>query len=168
MYMTTLGKFQSRGGGTTAADTTGTVQTSGDEAKPLLSAGKQKQYLGAWRNYRSPAQAPGSEDGKKEENESEHKEKNEEDPKWLIAVKSAVYLIVGVGMVTVFSDPMVSALAALTDQQNTKYVSPGSGPFTKGQHIPIGVNLCLLSCLLLRKQKLTLLLLSLSCMEQLP
>ena len=35
--MTTLGKFQSRGGGTTAADTTGTVQTSGDEAKPLLS-----------------------------------------------------------------------------------------------------------------------------------
>ena len=41
----------------------------------LFIAGKQKQYLGAWRNYRSPAQAPGSEDGKKEENESEHKEK---------------------------------------------------------------------------------------------
>ena len=41
----------------------------------LFVAGKQKQYLGAWRNYRSSAQAPGGEDGKEKENASEDKEK---------------------------------------------------------------------------------------------
>ena len=41
----------------------------------MFVAGKQKQYLGAWRNYRSPAQGPGGEDGKEKENASEDKEK---------------------------------------------------------------------------------------------
>ena len=41
----------------------------------LFVADKQKQYLGAWRHYRSPAQAPGSEVGKEKENASEDKEK---------------------------------------------------------------------------------------------
>lgn len=40
--------------------------------------------------------------------------------------------------VTIFSDPMVSALTALTEVENSKYT--GSSTFTKGQYIPIGGN----------------------------
>lgn len=42
--------------------------------------------------------------------------------------------------VTIFSDPMVSALAALTDKDNIKY--RGKGTFSKGQYIPIGGEEC--------------------------
>jgi hypothetical protein len=72
--MNTLSKFQGKGGGKLSA---GTVQDTEDETKPLLSATKQKQFLGAWRNYRSGAAAENngddSEKGKKESG-TEHKE----------------------------------------------------------------------------------------------
>ena len=48
----------------------------------------------------------------------------EEEPKWIIALKSAAHLIGGVGLVTFFSDPMCDTLTALT---NTDYE----------EHIPI-------------------------------
>ena len=41
-----------------------------------------------------------------------------------------------IAQVTVFSDPMVSVLSALTDSNNAKY--HGTSTFTKGQYIPIG------------------------------
>ena len=108
-----------------------------------------------------------------------------EDPKWLISLKSAGYLIIGVSMVrsqtctvhivhylesrrtllllccvryvcailcvffshsqaqplylpqvTIFSDPMVSVLAAITNKDNARY--QGNSMFSKGQYIPIG------------------------------
>lgn len=43
--------------------------------------------------------------------------------------------------VTIFSDPMVSALAALTNKDNVKY--RGNGTFSKGQYIPIGGEECI-------------------------
>jgi Ca2+/Na+ antiporter len=138
MYMNTLSKFQGKGGGKLSA---GTVQDTEDETKPLLSATKQKQFLGAWRNYRSGAAAENngddSEKGKKESG-TEHKEGSAEDPKWMILLKSVAYLTVGVIMVTVFSDPMVSALTALTEKNNANY-NGESSTFHKGQYIPIGV-----------------------------
>ncbi|CAI7993139.1 Sodium/calcium exchanger NCL1 [Geodia barretti] len=138
MYTSTLSKFQGKGGGKLS---TGTVQDTEDETKPLLSATKQKQFLGAWRNYRSGAAAENngddSENGKKE-NGTEDKEASAEHPKWMILLKSVAYLTVGVIMVTVFSDPMVSALTALTEKNNANY-NGKSGIFRKGQYIPIGV-----------------------------
>jgi Ca2+/Na+ antiporter len=56
----------------------------------------------------------------------------------MILLKSVAYLTVGVIMVTVFSDPMVSALTALTEKNNANY-NGESSTFHKGQYIPIGV-----------------------------
>ena len=61
-----------------------------------------------------------------------------------MAIKCAVQLIVGVGLVTLFSDPMVDALTDLTDDTHKEHYyhqnNTGS-PYTKinyGSHIPIG------------------------------
>jgi hypothetical protein len=62
----------------------------------------------------------------------------------MILLKSVAYLTVGVIMVTVFSDPMVSALTALTEKNNANY-NGESSTFHKGQYIPIG-GLTIESC----------------------
>jgi len=61
-----------------------------------------------------------------------------------VAIKCAVQLIVGVGLVTLFSDPMVDALTDLTDDTHKKHhfhQSNTHSPYTVinyGSHIPIG------------------------------
>ena len=64
----------------------------------------------------------------------EEKEEND-DPKWLIFLKSLFYLVVGVVLVTVFSDPMVDVLTAITNLDNKNYIQESSGK--RGQAIPI-------------------------------
>ena len=65
----------------------------------------------------------------------EEKEEENEDPKWLIFLKSSFYLVVGVVLVTVFSDPMVDVLTAITNLDNKNYIQESSGK--RGQAIPI-------------------------------
>lgn len=49
---------------------------------------------------------------------SESEEKEEETSKWKTGLKSAAMLVVGVAMVSIFSDPMCEALDALTNEKN--------------------------------------------------
>ena len=58
-----------------------------------------------------------------------------EDPKWLIFLKSSFLLVVGVVLVTVFSDPMVDVLTAITTKENKDYFQESSQK--RGQYIPI-------------------------------
>ena len=53
----------------------------------------------------------------------------QQEPKWKVSLKCALQLIVGVGLVTLFSDPMVDALTDLTDTSHKG---------RNGSHIPIG------------------------------
>eukprot|EP00794_Sanderia_malayensis_P001415 gene1415-1567_t len=57
-------------------------------------------------------------EGPRPEVESDETEKEEEESKWKIGLKSAVMLTVGVAMVSIFSDPMCDALDALTNKKN--------------------------------------------------
>lgn len=59
---------------------------------------------------------------------------HEHEPKWKICLKSLCFLIFGVAAVTIFSDPMVDALTALADPDNSKHQLESG---KKGQHIPI-------------------------------
>lgn len=52
--------------------------------------------------------------------------------KFIIVTKSVIFLVVGVVLVTVFSNPMVDALTSLTDKTNNHLHSS-----KHGQHIPI-------------------------------
>ena len=82
----------------------------------------QKKYFGAWKIAAAKEHEPG--DGETEnliEKPEESKEKKE-DPKWLIAVKSVTQLLVGVFMVTFFSDPMCNAISAMTDPSNAQHI----------------------------------------------
>lgn len=56
------------------------------------------------------------------------------DPKWKTILKSLAYLLFGVAMVTIFSNPMVDALSSLTSKDNTKFYSTSG---RHGQYIPI-------------------------------
>ena len=83
-----------------------------------------------------------------------------QEAKWKVAIKCALQLIIGVGMVTLFSDPMVDALTDLTDHSHEKgtympnngtyMISNGinlvinaasSHSYNWGSHIPIGSKL---------------------------
>jgi Ca2+/Na+ antiporter len=46
----------------------------------------------------------------------------EEEPRWKIGLKSLTMLTIGVGMVSVFSDPMCDVLSALVDTDNSSYI----------------------------------------------
>ena len=65
----------------------------------------------------------------------EEEEEHNDGPKWLIFLKSSFLLVVGVVLVTVFSDPMVDVLTAITDKDNHDYVQLSSGK--RGQYIGI-------------------------------
>ena len=63
-----------------------------------------------------------------------------------MGIKCALQLIVGVGMVTLFSDPMVDALTDLTDHthESGTYRLINNGTilhYNWGSHIPIGSEL---------------------------
>ena len=47
-------------------------------------------------------------------------------------------MYIHVSQVTIFSDPMVGALSALTEEKNHKYHNPDHHVFSRGQYIPIG------------------------------
>ncbi|KAI6651760.1 hypothetical protein LOD99_5008 [Oopsacas minuta] len=84
----------------------------------------EKKYFGAWK-IAAATRVP---DSYKEEDEEQHlipkekEEKNARDPKWLIAIKSISQLVIGVFMVTFFSDPMCNALSAMTDVRNIQHI----------------------------------------------
>jgi len=64
----------------------------------------------------------------------------EQEPKWKIAIKCTLQLIFGVGLVTLFSDPMVDALTDLTNPgykgRNGSHIPIGSKPFKLiGNHL---------------------------------
>ncbi|XP_064385229.1 uncharacterized protein LOC135334107 [Halichondria panicea] len=110
-----------------------------DETQPILPATTQRKYAKTWQMHRANKEAvkeeTDAETHKPENKEDVHEEK--EDPKWLILIKSLFFLIFGVVMVTVFSDPMVNVLTALTDKTNAEYQNEEGSKF--GQYIPIPV-----------------------------
>lgn len=59
---------------------------------------------------------------------------NLEIARWKVLLKSCVFLLSGVGLVTIFSDPMVDSLTSLTDSTNNDFLSSNG---RHGQHIPI-------------------------------
>jgi len=52
----------------------------------------------------------------------EEEEKEEEENKCYLAIKCIVMLVGGVGIVTIFADPMCDVLTALTDSKNKSYI----------------------------------------------
>ena len=89
-----------------------------EETNTLL----QKKYFGAWKIAAATGETK-TKDGEKEkliQKEEESKEKK--DPKWLIAIKSVSQLLIGVFVVTFFSDPMCNAISAMTDRRNAQYI----------------------------------------------
>ena len=65
-----------------------------------------------------------------------------DEPKWKILIKSLFFLIVGVVVVTVFSDPMVDVLTALTNADNAKYQLPDKSKVGQYVGIPGGCGVC--------------------------
>ncbi|XP_065890045.1 uncharacterized protein [Dysidea avara] len=132
------------------AATAGPIDGDSGETQPLVPSGNntgnlQKKYFGAWRM----SKGKGAPEGKKEEEKEEKKpaepeEEESEEPRWKVAIKCAIQLILGVGMVTLFSDPMVDALTDLTDDTHKKHhfhPSKTHSPYAVidyGSHIPIG------------------------------
>ncbi|XP_003386706.1 PREDICTED: uncharacterized protein LOC100632705 [Amphimedon queenslandica] len=120
--------------------------TSGGETenKPLIGSetGIQKKYFSAWKVHKkeeegaTPTASPAAED--EVDTKGDHEEG--EEPKWKIGLWSAAYLIVGVGLVTIFSDPMVDALTRLVNKENENYsYTKDDGHKVQGQYIPIPV-----------------------------
>ena len=75
----------------------------------------------------------------------------QQEPKWKVIIKCALQLIIGVGMVTLFSDPMVDALTDLTDHSHESGtytdISDSSLPvrhYNWGSHVPIGSKLLII------------------------
>lgn len=106
------------------------------EKKPLITQNVQKKYAKAWQMHRATRSPDGGEAAEATD-KGEEKEEENEDPKWLIFLKSSFYLVVGVVLVTVFSDPMVDVLTAITNLDNKNYIQESSGK--RGQAIPIPV-----------------------------
>ena len=61
--------------------------------------------------------------------------------KWLIALKSSLLLIVGIGAVVIFYDPMLDALISITDTSNEDYTFNSN----RGQYITNG-GMCVCVC----------------------
>lgn len=123
------------------------VDTEAGEKKPLLGhseTGLQKKYFKVWKVHKRQEEEENEVNDdveKKPSNENSSEEDKEvEEPKWKIALKSILLLVVGVGLVTIFSDPMVDALSRLVDKDNRNYYFiDGSGKKKYGQYIPIPV-----------------------------
>ena len=89
-----------------------------DETQGLL----QKKYFGAWKIAAAKYEEDkvSQEETPDVEKEAEGEEKHQ--PKWVIAIKSITQLLLGVFLVTFFSDPMCSALSAMTNPKNTQHI----------------------------------------------
>lgn len=142
-----LGAFGAARKPATAATSEGTGET-----QPLMPSNEntgnlQKKYFGAWRMSKGKGAA--SEEEKADVEKSPEKSEEEEELKWKVAIKCFVQLVLGVGLVTLFSDPMVDALTDLTNRHyekgtyNYTYYNgtqevPTPGHYNYGSHIPIG------------------------------
>jgi Ca2+/Na+ antiporter len=114
------------------------------EKKPLVGGqttkGLQKKYFGAWKIHKKDSEATLPKPEEPVNKIEEEEEEEVEEPKWKIAIWSAVYLIVGVALVTIFSDPMVDTLTRMVDPRNYNYYFYNSdGTITRGQYINIPV-----------------------------
>lgn len=113
----------------------------------------QKKYFGAWRMTKGKGAT--EEEKPKEEKQDENGDEEvlcvcaytcayeifQQEPKWKVGIKCALQLIIGVGLVTLFSDPMVDALTDLTDSSHksgTYIVNGTTHHYNYGSHIPIG------------------------------
>ena len=89
-----------------------------EETNTLL----QKKYFGAWKIAATRETEPTDGDRDRLIQPEEESKEKKVDPKWLIALKSVTQLLLGVFMVTFFSDPMCNAISAMTDPRNAQYI----------------------------------------------
>jgi Ca2+/Na+ antiporter len=82
----------------------------------------QKKYYSAWRARGSATEPEEESQPKEEETKDGGAEESPHESKRMIALKSVLQLGIGVALVVVFSDPMVSVLTSLTDKNNHSYL----------------------------------------------
>lgn len=113
---------------------TKSVSEGVDETKPLISA-DTKKFANIWKNHRSTKT---SEEGIEESGSTSEETSNSNvvHTKAIALVKSIFLLVFGVGLVTIFSDPMVDSLTYLTDSSSKNYYNSDD---KHGQYIPIPV-----------------------------
>ncbi|XP_065187295.1 uncharacterized protein LOC135817919 isoform X2 [Sycon ciliatum] len=101
-------------------DAAGESGREATESDSMVNRGIQKKYFNAWkvRQPTRPTVSPAAAEPQSDEEE----ENDKEESKALLWAKSIIMLGVGIAMVSVFSDPMVDVLSALTNSNNTSYL----------------------------------------------
>eukprot|EP01028_Stygiella_incarcerata_P005437 TRINITY_DN229_c0_g1_i1.p1 TRINITY_DN229_c0_g1~~TRINITY_DN229_c0_g1_i1.p1 ORF type:complete len:483 (-),score=146.66 TRINITY_DN229_c0_g1_i1:235-1683(-) len=116
----TLAMIRGRGGKPNEGTSLLGVTNPGEEAHEPKSDMDVSRFFGKWKK-----KALEPEDPKNVEGEEEEEEEDDGLTRGQIAVKSAVMLFIGVGLVCFFSDPMVDVISRIGDEINVNafYVS---------------------------------------------
>ncbi|XP_048583165.1 sodium/calcium exchanger NCL1 isoform X2 [Nematostella vectensis] len=98
------------------------------EDQKAQEAHVQKKYFKAWhlgsgmKTKEASERDPILGETTDEKEAEEHEEEEKEESKAMLTFKSVGLLVLGVGLVTIFADPMCDVLSSLTDTRNHSYI----------------------------------------------